>query len=135
MPSFSQSANSLYLLGFNVPPFLVLTEPSLRVAFSSPGQVKLDCHFRSAGGLQTVKTNLRSTPCASAIAFKPSTTGFCLTQSASCPALSGGGKYSFRQIVIPRSLITFSPQSSFHMLPALSHQTSCAPKNPKPSMV
>ena len=40
-----------------------------------------------------------------------------------------------RQMVIPRSLMTWSPQASLHSDDALDHHVFCAPKNPKPSMV
>src|SRR5690606_41655920 len=99
-PAFNQSANSSYLFGLRVPPFLVVCSPSVRVAFSSPGQLKLDCHLRSSGGLQTVKINLRSTPYSSAFALSPSTTGFCFAQSASWPALGAEiGRASCRERV------------------------------------
>src|ERR1035437_940358 len=135
MHDFIQSAYSLYLSGFSVPPFFVVTAPAFRVAFGSPAHEKLHNHFISAGGLQTDIINFRFTPFWSAFAFSPCTTGFCLFQSASwvTPRIDGGN-HSFLQIVIPRSLITLSPHASFQRF-CEAHQTSLAPKNPKPSIV
>ena len=38
-------------------------------------------------------------------------------------------------MVMPRSLMTWSPQASLQSEEGLDHQVFCAPKKPKPSMV
>ena len=93
-------------------------------------------HFIVDGGDQTVRMTFNGTLFTSAMRIRVLTTGFCLFQSASCPVRSSaGGQYSFRQMLMPRSSITCVAQESLAMLADLPHQTSMAPKKPKPSIV